>query len=87
MPQLHMYVPKEVAAKIRRRAQSEGVTVSQVLAQIVAREFSSEWPEGYWERVSGGWEGEPLVRPDQGEYEVRKEMFSETTPTELAPVA
>jgi hypothetical protein len=28
-----------------------------------------EWPEGFFERVVGGWQGEPLERPDQGRFE------------------
>ena len=30
------------------------------------------WPAGFFEEVIGGWVGEPLERPDQGEYEIRE---------------
>jgi len=32
------------------------------------------WPPGFFEEVAGGWQGELLVREDQGQYEVREEL-------------
>ncbi len=32
------------------------------------------WPAGFFEKVIGGWQGEPLVREEQGEFEVRDEI-------------
>jgi len=32
------------------------------------------WPAGFFEEVAGGWQGELLVREDQGHYEVREEL-------------
>ncbi|GAB4178433.1 MAG: hypothetical protein Fur006_10870 [Coleofasciculaceae cyanobacterium] len=29
------------------------------------------WPPGFFERTAGRWEGEPLIRGEQGEYEQR----------------
>jgi hypothetical protein len=34
----------------------------------------SGWLPGFFEEVIGGWAGEPLVRPEQGEYEMRAEF-------------
>ena len=31
----------------------------------------TEWPLGFFERTAGVWQGEPLTREPQGEYEVR----------------
>ncbi|MBE9095621.1 hypothetical protein [Tychonema sp. LEGE 07203] len=33
------------------------------------------WPPGFFETVIGSWEGEPLVRPEQLEYEIREELL------------
>lgn len=72
MPQLHMYVPERTAEVLRRRAEERGMSVSGYLAEIVGREAGDgEWPEGFFEEILGGWDGE-LVRPSQGEYEVRE---------------
>lgn len=30
------------------------------------------WPPGFLDQVYGGWQGEPLERADQGDYEVRE---------------
>jgi hypothetical protein len=75
MPQLHCYVPKEVAEELRRRARSEGTSVSGFLGALVRREVGAQdWPEGYFERVVGGWQGEPLERPPQPSPEVREAL-------------
>lgn len=31
----------------------------------------TEWLPGFWEKISTGWQGEPLVRPEQGSCETR----------------
>ncbi|MFV2073487.1 MAG: hypothetical protein ACC742_12650 [Thermoanaerobaculales bacterium] len=74
MPQLHLYVSDEVAAEISRRAQASGISVSRYLAGLVRERTSSGWPVGWFERVPGGWQGEPLVRPPQGAFEVRESL-------------
>jgi hypothetical protein len=74
MPQLHLYVPKELANEVARRAQSRGMSVSRFLADLVRREVVGGWPGGYFEQVAGGWVGEALERPDQGSYELREEL-------------
>lgn len=74
MPQLHMYVPEKTAEILKRRAEERGISVSGYLAEIVGREADIVgWPEGFFEEVLGRWEGE-LVRPSQGEYEVRDSL-------------
>jgi hypothetical protein len=72
MPQLHFYVPKSLAAEVRERARADGVPVSRYLAGLVGRELGQGWPDAYFDEVVGAWQGEPLVRPDQGDYETRK---------------
>jgi hypothetical protein len=74
MPQLHLYVPKELAKEIALRARSRGISVSRFLAELVRREVTVGWPEGYFDEVAGGWVGDPLERPDQGAYELREEL-------------
>ena len=74
MPQLHLYVPDRVAGVVRERARARGMTVSGYLAELVTREVASDWPEGYFDQVVGGWEGGPLRRPAQGRFESREEL-------------
>lgn len=33
------------------------------------------YPPGFFEEVAGSWEGEPLVRVEQGEYQIREELL------------
>lgn len=58
MPQLHLYVSEEIAIKVREKAREKNMTVSRYLTEIVKREIGKGWPEGYFERVCGKWEGE-----------------------------
>ena len=66
MPQLHFYVPDEVAKAAKARAKAAGKSLSSYLADLVVNEVDGEWPEGFFEEVAGGWRGEPLERQKQG---------------------
>ncbi len=67
---LQLSVPESIAEEVRRRARAEGLSVSAYLAGIVRREVVGGWPDGYFERVVGAWEG-PLERPPRGNIEER----------------
>lgn len=71
MPQLHFYVPQSLADRIQQEARAEKRSVSSYLAELVKRELMPAWPEGFFEEVVGGWQGEELERPPQGEFEER----------------
>ena len=53
MPQLHFYVPNDVAEQIKRRATQANQTVSRYVAELVKRDAIQGWPEGYFESFSG----------------------------------
>ena len=73
MAQIHCYIPDKIALQLSEKAEKEHVSVSKYLAGLVRKDMSSGWPEGYFEQVFGGWEGdEPLKRPEQGIYETRE---------------
>jgi hypothetical protein len=55
---------------------SRGVSISRYLAELIKEKVGADWPAGYFERVVGGWEGEPLERPAQGEFEPRDALGS-----------
>jgi hypothetical protein len=72
MPQLHTYVPKSLAERVAARAKARGVPVSRYLADLVRRDVELGWPDGYFERIAGGWNGAPLRRAPQGRLEDRE---------------
>ncbi len=74
VPQLHLYVPDETARQLRARAAARGLSVSKYLAQIVQRELATGWPRDFFDDVAGGWEGEPLERPEQGAHDERDDL-------------
>lgn len=71
MAQLHCYVPDDVAESLRRRAEQAGMSVSRYLAELAKRDIGKAWPEGYFERVFGCGDIDPIARPDQGVFEQR----------------
>lgn len=82
MPQLHLYVPDDIAAELKRRAEEAGLSTSRFLAEVVARYVTTDWPAGFFEEVVGGWQGEPLERGPQGSFEEREAL---DPPPEEAP--
>lgn len=70
MSQLHCYVPDEVAKKLQAKAEQAHLSVSKYLALLIEREVENQWPGNYFE-LFGNWKGEPLERPDQGNFENR----------------
>lgn len=74
MPQFHLYVPDDVADRIRARARARRMSVSRFLAALVRREMGEDWPGDFFDNVYGAWAGEPLERPEQGELEVRESL-------------
>ena len=76
MSQLHFYVPEDVEKRLRQQAKQARQPLSRFLADLVKREAGQDarWPEGYFDQVFGQWEGEPLRREPQGEYETRPEL-------------
>jgi hypothetical protein len=74
MPQLHLYVPEDLATEIARRAESLGVSVSKYLADVVKKEVSPGWPPGYFEQVVGSITDETFQRPPQLPLEEREPL-------------
>jgi hypothetical protein len=74
MPQLHLYLRKDVADEVKRRARTKGMSVSKYLADLVQGQVTDQWPERFFTKVVGGWKGEPLKRPEQIEPELRDEL-------------
>ena len=40
----------------------------------VEKKETKGWPTGFFEKTAGAWQGEPITRPPQGEYENRKDI-------------
>ncbi len=45
------------------------------LIASATHDSTSGWMPGFFEEVIGGWVGEPLERPEQGESEIREILF------------
>ena len=57
MPQLHFYVPDDVAEQIKTRAAQAKLSISRYVAELVKRDVGQGWPEDYFERISGAAKG------------------------------
>ena len=71
MPQLHFYVPEQIANRVRQEAKAAGLSISQYLAEVVKKDLQPQWPADFFEKVVGGWQGELLERAEQGAFDVR----------------
>ena len=74
MTRLHLDIPDEVADELSRRAAESGLSVAEYLSKLVEQQPNDDWPEGFFEDVAGGWRGEPLERPEEGDLEERKAL-------------
>ena len=74
MRHLRINVSDDVAATVKSRAKAAGKSVSAYLSDLVVKDAASDWPEGFFEEVVGGWKGERLRRPRQGRVERRDRM-------------
>lgn len=55
-----------------RRVEVVFLALDDAEAQVSA--ITPAWPEGLFERTAGAWQGDPLRRLPQGEYEQRPEL-------------
>ena len=78
MTRLQIELPDDMAVELRRRAEGEGITVSHLIVDLLQRNDTGDagksWPEGFFERVAGAWQGEPLERPPQPRFEERDKL-------------
>jgi hypothetical protein len=74
MPQLHLYLPEEIAEQVKRRARAKQLSVSGYLAELVKSRIADDWPEDFLAKVVGGWQGKPLKRPPQRKLEAREKI-------------
>ena len=74
MAQLHCYVPDDIAESLRLQAERAGMSVSRYLAELAKKDAAAHWPEGYFDRVFGCGDIDPIRRPDEGEFESRPEL-------------
>lgn len=50
------------------------VTLKAVTPKMDKTPEELGWPPGFFERTAGAWQGEPLIRGAQGEYEKRDNL-------------
>jgi len=66
MPQLHCYVPEDLAKQLQEKANQAHLSLSKYLAMLVKKDIDKQWPDAYFD-LYGSWEDEAIQRPDQGE--------------------
>ena len=67
---LHLDVPKDI-----KNSELEVVVTFRNIISTSENREKLEWSPGFFEKTAGAWEGEPLQRESQGEYENREELF------------
>ncbi|MFP4596969.1 MAG: hypothetical protein ACLFVJ_01880 [Persicimonas sp.] len=74
MKRLEVDLSDSAAEHLQREAQKRGMTVSEYARDLLERQVLDQWPEGFFERVAGGWKGDALERPPQDELESREQI-------------
>ena len=74
MPQLHCYVPEDLAKQVQEKANQAHLSSSKYLALLIKKDIAKQWPNDYFD-LYGSWQGEALERADQGEVEERDELL------------
>jgi hypothetical protein len=67
---LHLDVPIDI-----KNAKLEVIITVKHIDSIQENKEKSEWSPEFFEKTAGAWEGNPLERESQGEYENREELF------------
>jgi hypothetical protein len=62
--QLNLYVPDELAARLKAEARQAKLPLSSYIVGQLTKQFADDWPEGYFENVLGFWKGEDIVIED-----------------------
>ena len=64
MAQVTLYLPDEVAKRIKRAAKQSGQSVSSYVTSLATRELApNKWPDSFL-KVLGTWEGDFDIGPD-----------------------
>ncbi len=53
MAQLNLYVPDELAARLKREARKSGQPLSRYVQSLLEPTRDSGWPAGYFEKICG----------------------------------
>lgn len=64
MAQLNLYVPDELAARLKAEALQAKLPLSRYVVGQLGRRKLDVWPEGYFENVCGAWVGDAPVIED-----------------------
>ncbi len=64
---LHLQLPVEMT--------DTEIEVTVTVKTVNSGTKKKGWMPGFFEEVIGGWVGEPLERPEQGEFEIREQLF------------
>ena len=74
MPQLHFYVPDDIAEKIKARAAQAKLPVSRYVAELIKKDVSQGWPKGYFDRISNATLGAAIGYESTGLPEERQTL-------------
>ncbi len=63
MSRLEIDISDSAAEQLERQAETHGMTVAEYARELLERQALDQWPDGFFERVAGGWKGPALERP------------------------
>lgn len=64
MVRLSLYVPDELAARLRAEARQANLPLSPYIVGQLTKRRDDDWPIGYFEDVCGSWVGDAPIIED-----------------------
>lgn len=65
MPQLSLYLNDETMRLLRSDVKNEQTSISKYVSQLITRNASSSWPQGYWTEVYGCLDDDSFTVPNE----------------------
>lgn len=65
MPQLSLYLNDETMRLLRSDVKNEQTSISKYVSQLINRNASNSWPQGYWTEVYGCLDDDSFTVPDE----------------------
>ena len=57
MAQLNIYVPDELAARLKAEARKANIPLSRYVVSQLTKDKADAWPDGYFDKICGSWQG------------------------------
>lgn len=69
MPQLSLYIDRETLTEVEREAKSRDMSISKFVADILRKNISPKWPDGYDALFGSIAEDPSFIEPEEASFD------------------